>query len=142
MSTPEYYKKWAADNAPRLAEYRRKWSSENKSHLQEYKRKWAAENHDRTKESRRLQGLKQRFGSDAPAHNLRQLEKQDGKCDLCGEPLPERTLDQHQDHNHETLQLRGVCCRRCNTGLHYLENTSWRQAAEKYLARWNNDNGI
>src|SRR5579859_2398721 len=122
-------------------QYYREWVRRNKESNRAYKAKWADENYDRLKETRRLQGLKSRFGPEAPAHNLRQLAEQNGICPLCTEPLPERTLDQHQDHNHQTQQLRGVLCRRCNVGLHYIENTAWRQAAEKYLARWNNDNG-
>lgn len=137
MSSPEYYKKWAAENSDHLEEYHRGWSQENKEHLQQYKREWAAENYERTKEARRLNGLKRRFGPEAPAHNLRQLEIQNGSCDLCGSDLPPETQNQHQDHNHETQQLRGVLCRRCNIGLHYIENLTFKQAAERYLHKWN-----
>ena len=39
------------------------------------------------------------------------------------------------DHDHETLQARGLVCRRCNIGLHYRENLEWAKKADAYLLR-------
>lgn len=39
------------------------------------------------------------------------------------------------DHLHGTNITRGILCRRCNVGLHYLENMQWRTMAEAYLRK-------
>ena len=55
-------------------------------------------------------------------------EKQRGKCAICG--LPETKKNQHGvcrlavDHDHETGEVRGLLCCRCNTFIGYLEKTN------------------
>lgn len=102
-----------------------------------YKKQWASADREKNPEKYRRKALRDNLGAEAPDHNAKQLDKQHGYCDLCGGVLPTRTIDQHQDHNHATSRLRGVLCRRCNVGLHYIENLGWKQAAERYLQRWN-----
>ena len=44
------------------------------------------------------------------------LEAQGGVCMICKEPRPEeRTL--HVDHDHETGEIRGLLCFRCNNAI-------------------------
>jgi hypothetical protein len=44
------------------------------------------------------------------------LEAQCGVCAICKEPRPEeRTL--HVDHDHETGEIRGLLCFRCNNAI-------------------------
>lgn len=62
-------------------------------------------------------------------------DKQEGKCAVCGVAMchaPPDSEKQHRksntvsvDHNHETMQVRGLLCIRCNRAIGY---------AEKYLA--------
>jgi len=43
------------------------------------------------------------------------LTKQGFKCGICGEDLSNSdNTNRHVDHNHETGEVRGVMCRRCN----------------------------
>lgn len=62
--------------------------------------------------------LKTRFGLD-PEDYEEMLEKQDGRCAICGS-LPD---GQHLsvDHNHETGDVRGLLCQPCNLALGHLE---------------------
>ena len=48
-------------------------------------------------------------------------------CAICGEEA------MCIDHDHATGLVRGALCRRCNVGLHYLENEEWRTDAARYL---------
>lgn len=41
------------------------------------------------------------------------VDERKGCCDICGESLD----DLHIDHCHDTGRVRGLLCRRCNTGL-------------------------
>jgi Recombination endonuclease VII len=57
-----------------------------------------------------------------------QLLKQKGFCAVC-ELLPATDVD----HNHVTVDTREILCSRCNTGLGYMENATWKAKAESYL---------
>ena len=50
------------------------------------------------------------------------IQKQQGNCAACGEPLadPRKT---HVDHCHKTGKVRGVLCLRCNTALGLLDDS-------------------
>ena len=61
------------------------------------------------------------------------LIAQDGRCDICNEPL-NRNL--HIDHNHQTGKVRGLLCNGCNTGIGHLRETeAFLLAALAYLKK-------
>lgn len=72
-----------------------------------------------------------RYGISLEEYEAR-LKAQTGVCAIC-----ERECGTGQnlsvDHNHETGQVRGLLCRRCNTRLGALENTEWMEKAMEYL---------
>jgi hypothetical protein len=49
----------------------------------------------------------------------RMLEEQSGRCAICG-TTPESTL--HVDHCHDTLNVRGLLCTKCNIGIGYFND--------------------
>ena len=61
--------------------------------------------------------------------------QQDNKCGICGRPFIDTP---HIDHNHETGEVRGLLCSKCNKGLglfddnpDYLEKASlWSRRTE------------
>jgi hypothetical protein len=66
------------------------------------------------------------------------FEWQGGVCAICRKP--EMIKDQSGnirclalDHNHETGEIRGLLCFKCNTNLALLENESFVNAAQAYL---------
>jgi hypothetical protein len=67
------------------------------------------------------------------------LRAQDWKCALCRQaarPGPSgRTRPLSVDHDHETGQVRGLLCTRCNTRLGMLEKQGhvWVERAQEYL---------
>ena len=77
----------------------------------------------------------QQFNSIKWLYKLTQLEYlelfelQEGKCALCN-----RHVKLHVDHDHDTGEVRGLLCHRCNVGLGYFQdNTQLLYKAIKYL---------
>lgn len=63
------------------------------------------------------------------------LKMQGSVCAICaGSPPSTRILKFAVDHDHETGEVRGLLCQRCNMALHFIENATWRASAEAYLA--------
>lgn len=61
------------------------------------------------------------------------LAAQDGECAICGNP-PQDGQFLHVDHNHETGDIRGLLCVRCNNALGQLrEDVAVAQRAVEYL---------
>ena len=96
------------------------------------------------KEKRRASSIlwekKRKFGLTAEMY-LSMLEESKGLCAICGQP--ETSHNQHGplplavDHNHATGQVRGMLCMTCNIKLSVLEDTSFVDAAQSYLRRYN-----
>lgn len=53
----------------------------------------------------------------AVRHNL--LQKQNGRCAICGREQSESKQTLHIDHNHAADKIRGVLCSACNSLLGY-----------------------
>lgn len=144
----EYQKKWYQDNKIKMREYhrqyrithaedistnRKEWlnSEKNAASLAESQRQWVINNADR------LHGfeLTRRYGPGAKKHYDTLFLRQAGLCAICGKPSKRRL---HLDHNHETKELRGLLCGKCN---HLLGNADERlEVLEKaiiYLKLWN-----
>ena len=63
-------------------------------------------------------------------------DKQKGCCACCGVSLivPESPHQFCIDHDHETLRVRGLLCKSCNTGIGLLgDSLQGLQKAQKYL---------
>lgn len=64
------------------------------------------------------------------------FEDQNGRCAICGNPPGKRAL--HIDHNHETGQIRGLLCFKCNVGIAmFQESLRYLSAASEYVRIWN-----
>lgn len=60
------------------------------------------------------------------------LTEQGGGCAICGGGPSKSFLYLDVDHDHETGMVRGLLCRRCNTGLGYFER-GFHELAIDYL---------
>lgn len=62
------------------------------------------------------------------------LKRQKGGCAICGKRPGKKRL--HVDHNHETGQVRGLLCAKCNGDLQVLESPGRADALAEYLRLW------
>jgi hypothetical protein len=59
-----------------------------------------------------------------------------GECEICGRPLEQDDRNTAIDHDHKTLQARGILCSSCNTGIGGLQDSiDMLKNAIKYLER-------
>lgn len=62
--------------------------------------------------------------------SVKLLEFQNELCSICSNSFG-KTFD--VDHDHKSGLIRGLLCRKCNSGLHYLEDKSFIKKARIYL---------
>jgi len=111
-------------------EYQRRWYSKNREKAIEKAHAWKALHPGRTAELNwRRRGIELTW----PEY-LALFTKQKGLCAICKEPSPGRNFD--VDHDHDTGEVRGLLCRRCNVGLSAIEHTPAIEF-EKYLGKRN-----
>jgi hypothetical protein len=115
------------------ADYQREWRKRNSERSKFFRERWNKAN----PESRRLSTLKARikrqYGITLEEYEQR-FEDMGGKCGICEEVL-ERGKGKHAlDHCHNTGQLRGFLCGKCNRGLGYFQdNPELLTSAVRYL---------
>lgn len=64
------------------------------------------------------------------------LSEQGGCCAICGIHFLDAKNKFRVDHNHETLQIRGLLCQHCNSGLGFFKDSPTRLAmAIEYLVK-------
>ena len=140
-SATKYYKeygpKYRQKNKGREKERLKKYREENKEQIKEYQEKYDWENKERKKEyfQKRKEHFREYNFKRKYNLTLEQIDEiltsQDHKCLICGKSLIENK--RCIDHNHETGEVRGILCIRCNTGLSYIENAKFLEASITYL---------
>lgn len=122
----------------------REWYSRNREHVIARVKRWQQENPERVNASNRIRRamypererdghLRRTFGLSLEAYE-ELLRAQCGRCRVCGR-LPRTGSSLHVDHDHETGEVRGLLCFRCNGGLGQFGEDAERLAlAVDYLA--------
>lgn len=130
---------WLAAQEPGLANrYRAKWVRENPDKVRASQRRNYAQNREAILEQRRSDYadkrtyLTDRYGLTGTDYD-RMLEQQSGECAIC-HTVPSETL--HVDHDHESGEVRGLLCRKCNLAIGLLGDSSdVALSASAYLTR-------
>jgi hypothetical protein len=88
----------------------------------------------RTPDQRRRSAIKQKYGL-APAELDAMLRSQDSRCAICKLPpaVGKRLVI---DHDHATLEVRGLLCHRCNVGLGWMDDDPKRLLAAAHYLIW------
>jgi len=116
-------------------EYARGHRMRNPEKHKAYHKKYREENKDKRKNGM----LKFKFNLTLDEYNI-MLKNQDGICKICSMPETARKNNSDEvrmlsvDHDHNTGQIRGLLCNKCNRALGHYEATKPRaQDFEKYL---------
>lgn len=118
-------------------EYNKKWYQENKEEVNKRHKIYNAkpENIDKERErvwkSRGIIGMTRKRYDDM-------LKEQNGNCSICGRNKKEFKVMLGVDHNHDTGEVRGLLCHKCNTAIGGLEdNIDLLLSAVSYLRQEN-----
>jgi len=108
----------------------RRWQQDNAGRLNEYRRVRRAD--PSVKRAERAGHLRRTYGITIEEYE-RLLASQGGGCAICGRQ-PRRDVSLHLDHDHESGQLRGILCFRCNNALgDFDDDPALLQQAVSYL---------
>jgi len=86
----------------------------------------------RNKDKEHTRNLKRKFGLTAEKYQAK-LHQQSHVCAICQQPDKRRLS---VDHCHQTGQIRGLLCKKCNQFLWALEEPGWLVRAQQYLASY------
>lgn len=144
-----YHKQWREQNQEHLRIRREAYNDRrnylrrlryatNEVHREKVKRQ-ARQSNKRNRTAKKNGRLRLEFGITLEDYN-RILEKQGGGCAICGATrtgVKEPGKAEHSlyvDHNHETGEVRGILCSRCNFGLgQFQDNPELLMKAVDYL---------
>lgn len=109
------------------ADRNRAWRLANPDRVKENNRRWKQAN----KHTAPSRGRKTKYGIEDSDYQVR-LTEQGGRCLIC-----ELVMDPPcVDHDHETGLVRGLLCRKCNSAIGLLnDSTDLLQSAIHYLNR-------
>lgn len=136
-------RKYRKNNKKKISEYSRNYRIKNKEKLSERARQHRLNNLEdcRAKERSRYAEKREQFrerqlnnlyGITAQEYSFL-LQQQDNKCACCGADQDE-SHSFNVDHDHETGDVRGLLCRRCNMGIGLLgDDINGVTAAVLYL---------
>lgn len=84
-------------------------------------------------------GLKHKFGISAKDYQIL-LRSQGGGCAICSTTKDPSGKRLAVDHDHNTLEVRGILCSKCNRGIGFFDdNTERLQSAIAYLSKMRED---
>jgi hypothetical protein len=133
----EKNKKWRENNAEYVKTKGKEYRDTNRDALIEYQKRWREVN----KATRKWDYSQRKYGIDQQQFNML-AESQGNCCKICSTPfvyendLPSK--DVHIDHNHDTGDVRGLLCSKCNYMLGFARDSKKiLLAGAKYLE----DNG-
>jgi len=106
------------------------WYSSDKNQKKTKARDYYLKNKDRIAEYRSKNWLKLKYSLSKTDYK-KMLESQNFKCAICEISFNE--VKPCVDHNHDTGNIRGLLCRKCNLKLQPLEDVEYRIKAESYL---------
>ena len=128
-----YYKEYRTKNKARINKYHKEYSAAHRSKTIQYNKQYRAANRDKLAEKE----LMNKYGINQAKYDTI-LESQGGVCAICEKP-PKDNKKLGVDHSHQTKQIRGLLCDKCNTAIGKLQDNPelLRKAANYLEVNWN-----
>ena len=126
-SSKAYMKRYRAENKDRIKAQEKisnaRYYQENKVDLRKkHKEYW-----ERTKEQQSFRRAENLYGISPDEYQLL-LETQNGRCGICGTDDPGAGHSPYLrfvvDHDHETDEVRGLLCNRCNLAIGQFDDSA------------------
>ena len=115
---------WSAQAAKRYLK--------NPTKFKERAKVWTSKNVERTRYIRKRAKLS-RYGLTIEDYDAVFIA-QKGKCRICCKSISKDSFETCVDHNHNTHEVRGILCRRCNRALGFFDDDACIvEAAAEYL---------
>jgi hypothetical protein len=126
-------RQWRKDHPEYEREYRPQYLKANEGKVKKRKNRHYYKNKEKYNLLGRQAHLKRKYGITLE-EKRKMIDRQNGKCAICGEPINE-TIG-HTDHQHNPFKLRDILCRYCNPGIgNFRENPEFLEKAAAYLRR-------
>ena len=119
-------KKWRLKNPDYCKKRVKEWKMKNPEKTKEIKKSWAVRNKDRMKTAMRRCLLRSIYGISTEEYQ-KILISQKRVCAICGnKELTKEGVENNLcvDHNHLTGRVRGLLCRKCNSGIGMFRDNS------------------
>ena len=129
----EYNKQYYKDNRDEIIKRTKEYAKVHSKEHYEYTKRWRKNHPKKVKEINKRQKLK-RYNL---SHKdwLRMWDNQNGRCAICSRPFIEPS-DAYVDHNHQSGEIRGLLCMKCNFGLGlFKDNPKLTARLTEYLLR-------
>ena len=114
----KYVRKWRKENRERIAEQQKLYRMKNRDKIRGQARERGSS--EEYRELHRRQCLMRCYGLTPEQHKQFYIN-QNGCCAICRESIPYDKIC--VDHSHETERVRGLLCRKCNSGIGLLGDT-------------------
>ena len=121
----EYWNQYYKKNKAKVDAYQKTWRDKNREKLRDDQRARYAADPEKYRDYFRNHRIKQKYNLTEEQYVALVL-KHHGKCGICGmEPSGVWHGDRKLcvDHNHETGEVRGLLCNKCNRGLGLVGDT-------------------
>lgn len=137
-----YHREWARKNRAKIAAKRktpehrakiRAYRAKNRELFCQREAKWRRDHPEQTAAMYRAYRMKTEYRITEKRYQ-RLAATQGWLCVICDDKPNERGEKLVVDHDHSTGEVRGLICRRCNTGLGYFrDNPNFLRHAVHYL---------
>jgi len=132
----EYDRQWRKDNPEKVKQSKDRYYEKNRREICRKSKEYHINHPEKVNKNQKANSrkchLKLTYNL-SPESWLEIWKYQDGKCAICGNSFTSAS-DAYTDHNHETDEIRGLLCRKCNFGIGlFNDNPKLLMEAIKYL---------
>ncbi len=133
---------WGKENPEKKKLNQKRYAEKHRSQIDSSIERWRKANPDKIRQyifNGYMRHLEKKFGITVADYDDMYIE-QGGRCAICGTHQSELSKRFCVDHNHDTDNVRGLLCDRCNTGIgRFKDNINLLQNAVKYLQEETNE---